>query len=166
MDNYLLWGFALLGLALVLLAIDLFVPSGGILSMTAVVVAIAGVVCMWQVGEIWGAGSTLAVVVLGPVIGYYGIKLYRHTPMGRKLIGAPTEEEVEKARLSELEERKAVQALVGLEGVALTDLKPVGVIQLEGKRYDALSENFLIRKGSRVRVISADFTQIKVRAIT
>jgi membrane-bound serine protease (ClpP class) len=166
MDNYLLWGFALLGLALVLLAIDLFIPSGGILSMTAVVVAIAGVVCMWQVGELWGAGSTLAVVILGPVIGYYGIKLYRHTPMGRKLIGAPTEEEIERTRLAELDERKAVQALVGLEGVALTDLKPVGVIQLEGKRYDALSENFLIRKGARVRVVSADFTQIKVRAIS
>jgi membrane-bound serine protease (ClpP class) len=56
-------------------------------------------------------------------------------------------------------------ALIGAEGVVLTDLRPVGVIQVDGQRFDALSETGLIRAGSRVKVTKIDSNQVKVRGI-
>ena len=62
-------------------------------------------------------------------------------------------------------EREKQLALIGAEGVVLTDLRPVGVIQVDGQRFDALSETGLIRAGSRVKVTKIDSNQVKVRGI-
>ncbi len=42
--------------------------------------------------------------------------------------------------------------LIGLQGVALSDLKPSGHIEVEGKRYHALSERLYLEKGTPVIV--------------
>ena len=44
MEDLLLWGLVLLGLGAVLLIAELFLPSGGILSVVAGVCAIAGII--------------------------------------------------------------------------------------------------------------------------
>jgi membrane-bound serine protease (ClpP class) len=54
--------------------------------------------------------------------------------------------------------------MIGKQGLALTDLRPVGVIDLDGQRTDALAETTYIKAGSRVRIVQADGSQIKVRA--
>jgi membrane-bound serine protease (ClpP class) len=85
--------------------------------------------------------------------------------MGRKMIGAPTEEEVERRFLEEQRERDERLALVGAEGEALTDLRPVGVVRIGERRMDALAQTFLIPAGSRVRVVQVEGSQVKVRQV-
>lgn len=55
--------------------------------------------------------------------------------------------------------------LIGLEGVAYTDMMPSGRVEIDGQLHDAASETGYIEKGQRVRVISYSTAQIKVRAI-
>ena len=141
------------------------VPSGGMLALTALVIAVVGIVCLWRHSVTWGLIGLLAVVVLGPGIMIFGLNVWQHTPLGRKMIGAPTEEEQQVRAIEEEKERAGRLALLGAEGVALTDLRPVGVVQINGHRYDALSEASLIPARTKVRVTVVESNQIKVRAI-
>lgn len=74
-----------------------------------------------------------------------------------------TEDQLEAQRQQERSERDALHALVGAEGVAMTDLRPVGAVRIDGTRYDALAEVGVIAAGTKVRVTKVEFNQIKVR---
>jgi membrane-bound serine protease (ClpP class) len=54
--------------------------------------------------------------------------------------------------------------LVGQEGVALTDLRPAGVVSLSTERIDVVTEGEYIASGSRVRVVRTDGYRHVVRA--
>ena len=132
----------------------------------AAVVGVAGLVCLFKYDLYWGLSGLLSTMVLVPAFAYFAAKIWPSTPMGRRIIGMPTEEEANSAKLAEQKERDRWTSLIGREGVALTALRPVGVLELDGVRYDALSETMYVPAGSRVKVTHADGSQIKVRQIS
>ena len=60
--------------------------------------------------------------------------------------------------------RDRARSLIGEEGRAATDLKPVGTCIINGQRMDCLSTAGQIKAGTKVRVVFADGIQIKVKA--
>jgi membrane-bound ClpP family serine protease len=159
------WGVMLLAVMFVLLAAELFIPTGGVLGIAAAVVGIAALLCLFRYDTTWGLSGVLALLVLVPAFAVFAFRVWPHTPMGRRIIGTPTEEELEAARLAELQERRRLAALVGQEGVAMTALRPVGVIEVGGERFDALAETTFVAAGTKVRISHADGSQIKVRPL-
>ena len=166
MDTLLLWGLVLIGLALLMGFAELFVPSHGALALTSGVLAVAGVVCMFRYDTSWGVGSGLGLMVLGPIAVAFGFKVWPHTPLGKRIIGVPSDEEVAAARASEEAAKAARHALIGKEGKVLTDLRPVGKVEIAGERYEVLSETYFVPAGTAVRVTQADMETIKVRPLT
>jgi membrane-bound ClpP family serine protease len=162
----LVWGLALLAVALLLVVVEVFVPSGGVIGFLAAGSAVAGVYCLFRVGTAWGLVGIGIVVVLGPLAFGFALRVWPSTPMGRKMLGEKPPEQVEAERLAELKERERLAALVGAEGIVLMDLRPVGIVQVQGQRYEAKSETSIIRAGTRVRVTSVEPNQIRVRAVT
>ena len=165
MESLLFWGLGLLAVALMLIAIEIFVPSAGVIAFVATGVALAGIVCLFRYDPLWGVGGTLSMLVAGPGIAIYGLQLWRHTPVGRRMIGELSEEQIEAARLAEKREIDARLAMIGREGSAATDLRPVGIVMIDGKRYDALAEAGIIAAGAKVRVTVVEGAQLKVRAV-
>jgi membrane-bound serine protease (ClpP class) len=165
MSDLLIWGLALMLIAGVMLVIEVFVPTAGLLGFAAAITALIGVVCLWRYNEYYGAGGLLTSMIVGPTIAYYGLKLYRHTPLGRKMIGVPDDEVVEAQQREEELRKDAEDALMGKEGIAMTDLRPVGMIQVGDQRLDALAEVVFIQRGSRVRVVGTSTGQVRVRQI-
>lgn len=55
---------------------------------------------------------------------------------------------------------------IGRYGIALTDLKPAGFIEIDGKRLDAMSEGGYLDKGVRIQVIELRSTALVVREAT
>jgi len=58
---------------------------------------------------------------------------------------------------------KCDKHLIGRIGKALTDLKPSGHIEVDGERYQAISESTYIKKGASVEIISGEGARYKVR---
>ncbi len=168
MEPMLLWGIGLFAIAALLLAMEVFIPSGGVLGGLSLIVAVAGVVAFWRVSTTWGLASLLSVLVLGPAAVAFAFKVWPHTPIGRLMIlGDPVEAEqeaVERAQRDQVE-RERRDALLNQEGVAITDLRPGGTIRIGNQRYDALTEGRTIEAGAKVRIIGFETGQVKVRAV-
>ncbi|MDX2131700.1 MAG: NfeD family protein [Planctomycetota bacterium] len=165
MEAMLVWGLSLLGAAVVIGVLEFVLPTGGVLGVMAAVVAIAGVVCLYLVGPEWGGIGTLGLLILGPAAVYLGFKTWPHTAVGRQIIGTETDEQRHTREQTEQEARARVAAMIGKEGVVLTDLRPVGTVQVDGVRYDALSDTMFVRAGARVKVIGTDVAQLRVREV-
>jgi membrane-bound ClpP family serine protease len=174
-STLLLWGLGLLAVALLLLVIDVFVPSFGVLSLTSLAVAIAGVVCLFRYDTAWGITGALLVVVGGPIMAIIGLQIMPNTPIGRKLVlqnprpSAGTDDGEDRDGGDTAPASADANPLAGLmarEGEVLTDLRPVGTVLIEGRRYDALAEAGLVKRGTRVRVVGlVDGMQIRVRPV-
>ena len=164
-EELLFWGLGLLAASLLLVIIEVFVPSSGLIAITAAGCAVVGLVFLFRYQLAWGVSGTLTILVLGPTAFGFALRVWPSTPMGRRMLGAKTPEEEEADRLAALKERQKQQSLVGAEGMVLSDLRPVGMIQVDGARMEALSETGLIRAGAKVRITAIESNQIKVRTV-
>ncbi|MBP9015308.1 MAG: NfeD family protein, partial [Candidatus Atribacteria bacterium] len=52
----------------------------------------------------------------------------------------------------ETEEKGWEPSLVGKTGIAKSMLRPAGIVEIEGKRWDAITEGEFISPGTRVKV--------------
>lgn len=165
-EPLLIWGIVLIVVGFLVLGLEVFVPSGGVLAVTSGLVAIAGIVCLFRYDTTWGLTGTLAVVVIGPLMGAFLLKIWPDTPLGRRLVhGDVTEEDRAQAHLNEQNERMERLALVGAEGVAITTLRPVGTAKIGAERVEVLSESGWITAGTPIKVTAVDGLEIKVRQI-
>lgn len=163
-NGLLMLGLGLLAASLLLVIAEVFLPSGGLIAIAAGAVAIIGLVNLFRADTTWGLIGVLIVMVLAPMAFAFGLRIWPHTPLGRRmLMGDSGEEELASRQRVELEARERRLALVGAEGVAVTPLRPVGVVRIGDERYDALAETSIIENGERIRVTAVYDNQIKVR---
>jgi membrane-bound ClpP family serine protease len=166
-ETLLYWGFALLGVAFALAIVELFVPSGGLIAVTAGLVAVAGIVAFWKVDWIWGVTSLTGTIIFGIALFQFAMKVMPYTAVGRGLIlGDQDGEEAARRAQEERARYEAEQALIGATGVAMTSCRPVGSAEIEGTRIEVLAVGGSIEAGTPVKVVSVEGNQVKVRAIT
>ncbi|GAB5495103.1 MAG: hypothetical protein Phyf2KO_01830 [Phycisphaerales bacterium] len=168
MDPMLVWGLGLLALAVFLLAVEVIVPSGGVIALVSGVVGIAGVVCLFMMkegGTLWGVSGTLMLLIVFPSSFAVWVKVMPNTSIGRRMMGIPDEREEQRAVEVEQSKLDELMSLIGTEGVARSPLRPVGSVEIEGQTYQALAEGVAIERGQRIRVTQVVNAQIKVRPV-
>lgn len=174
-DVYLFWGAALGAAAIVIVIIELFVPSGGLLALLAGAALVGSIVAFFMHGAFAGIAATLTYIILGPVVGMFVFKWWVNSPLGRRMIlssdvggtdrGEPDDESNADSRVSVAADRDDVlRALIGATGEALTPLRPVGTVRIADQRVDALAELGSIDAGTLVVVTDVVDNQVKVRA--
>lgn len=161
-DAYLIWGLSLIAACVLLVGIEVFIPSMGLISVIATVVGISGVVCLFSVSTVWGVTGMLVLVVLIPITVGFGIKVMPDTYFGKRLLYGE-DGESQPVLKGGAEEQEPYARLIGAEGVAVGDLRPVGNARFGEEKVEVLSEVSLIRSGTRVVVTSAEGMQVKVR---
>lgn len=160
----LLWGIGLLLLAVLLVAMEVIVPSGGLIAVLAAAAAVAAIVCFWRVDTAWGLAGLLAVMILAPLSLGFALKVWPHTYFGKRMIlGGEDEDAAQRARVERQQSDELKKALIGARGEALSDLRPVGTARIEGERVEVLAEGGMIPAGTPIRVTAVDGNQIKVR---
>lgn len=58
-----------------------------------------------------------------------------------------------------------LSALLGKEGTLLTDLRPVGKADIDGKQYEVISERDFLKKGESIVVYSVQQSKLVVRSV-
>ncbi len=163
MDSLLIIGIGLLGLGVLLIVLEAFVPSGGILGLTALASAIAGIVFLFKYDAMWGAIGLLGTVILGPMAFLWAVELLPNTPLGRLMLGPTNEEIAQQLAESSKSQLAGRDELLGATGVALTDMRPSGIIEIDGSRHDAIAIGGIIDRNEPVRVTKVDGLTIEVR---
>lgn len=169
-DVLILWAAVLFGISLVLLVVELFVPSGGLIGFLAGASAIGSLVALYVYDPMWGFAGTGAYIVLFPIIIVMMFKFWANSAYGRRLVLGGEEfsgyDEGGVATASEMarqERARELAQLVGHEGTTETALRPVGTVRIDGRRIDALAEGEMIEAGMPITVVAAYDNQLKVR---
>src|SRR5690606_25828391 len=151
----------MVGFALIIA--EIFLPSGGLISVMCIVAFIAS---FWAAYKAWYGVSSLAfglyltaLIIFIPAFVIGGFQVFPMTPMGKRLIGAPTLEEV----TPYAEEQAHLQSLIGQIGKTITPLLPGGMVNVNGERLHAFSEGVLIDPGVDVEILDVRGTRVLVR---
>ena len=172
-SSWLVIGIGLGLLALAIFAIELFIPTAGMLGILCGAVVIASIISFFYHSTSAGVFAIVTYIVASPFILVYGVKLWSGSPIGRRLIlggtetvatrGLDEEEVADELAKHREADREAADALIGMIAVAATPLRPVGVIRLGDRRMDALAESGIIDQDTEVEIVEIIDNQIKVR---
>lgn len=160
-DQTLIWAILLLLLGVGCIVLEMFVPSGGLLGVLATLSIVGAIVLAFLSGPLAGLLMTLCVTFLIPVLLAAAVRYWPETPLGRLILLRRPEgaEEV----LPQTEAYQSRNAMIGKRGVAKSQMLPSGVVSVDGKTYDAVSNGLPIEPGESVRVIGIDTQRLVVR---
>jgi membrane-bound serine protease (ClpP class) len=140
-----------------LLSLELFVPSAGVLMVSALACILWSIVVAFQVHWVVGTVFLATIIGLAFVLPGIGLRIWRRTPMGRSMFLEPPKGDAE-------EPASPYEELVGEVGKALTPLRPSGSAEIRGKRTDVVADGgVMILEGEKIVVVSAAGNRIAVR---
>lgn len=154
------WSIILLGIGFLVVFLELFVPSAGILGVVATILLVSGIVVAFFHSLYAGAFALLITVVTIPILLAFMVKIWPHTPLGRRiLLGKMDADDV----MPRTEQYTEFKALVGQLGIAKTKMLPSGIVMINDRKYDALSDGFAIESGQPIKVSAVKGNRIIVQ---
>jgi membrane-bound serine protease (ClpP class) len=158
----------LVSAGLVLLVLEVFViPGFGLAGVAGIVSVLAGLSLTFV-----GQGATTAAIVdalgrvvlamtLSLLVGLVLMRFLPRTRMGRQLV-------LETALDSDagyVSAEPNAATLVGRTGRTRSSLRPAGIVEIDGERFDVVSDGELIEVGAPVVVARVDGSRIEVRRV-
>jgi membrane-bound serine protease (ClpP class) len=140
---------------------ELFVPSGGILSVLSLGAIAVGVALTFQYSLTVGLTTLAAVFLALPVVGITLLHYWPRTPIGRRLVMTVPEGDDPSVHPAQ----KDLESLRGRVGKTLSSLRPAGVVDFDGRRVDALTEGIMVDPGQYVRCVDVRFGKVIVRPV-
>jgi membrane-bound serine protease (ClpP class) len=155
------WAILLLLLGLVLLVLEFFVPSGGALAVMCALSLVAAIVVGFMAGPLTGISILLTVCITVPTMAAAAVRWWPATPFGKlMLVQRPkSPDDV----LPETIAYRGLKELVGRRGQAKGLMLPSGLVLIDGKTYDAVSEGVPIEAGQPILVVSVSTQRLVVR---
>jgi len=162
MEANLSLAYVLIGAGFLLMMAELFIPSGGVLSVLSACGILAGIVMAFFHDTSTGLWTLLGVCVALPVVGALLLHYWPKTPMGRRFfLTAPDET----ATVASLPENVEMEGLRGQFGQALSALRPAGVVDFNGRRIDCITEGVMVERGQWVRCVDVKAGKVIVRPV-
>ena len=149
--------------ALVIFAIDLMIPSGGVLVGVTACFAFAAVMVAFRHSTNTGVWMLIATLGAAPLMMWGFLELWPRTPLGRRMTSPP--DPAGEFVWSDAGKSKDVHSLIGAEGIAMGEMIPSGLVQIAGQSYEAFSESGPIDAGKPVRVVRLDIGRLVVASI-
>jgi len=143
----------------VLIIAEVFVPSGGLISICAIACLVGGIVIFFQYSATAGwIGIGIAVIMIPSVL-VVAYKIFPRTRFGKNVTLTPPKRRQGDA----IPDTDKLKELLGADGVVLTPLRPVGMCDFSGQRVECVAESGYVDKGTKVKVINVESTQLTVR---
>jgi membrane-bound ClpP family serine protease len=161
MDWWLVFAIFLYLACAALIIAEVFVPSGGLISILALACLIGGIVIFFNHSSIAGWIGVIIALIMIPSVLVLAYKILPRTKFGRNVILAPPERQQGDA----IPDTSDLRQMLGAVGTVLTPLRPVGMCDFSGRRVECVAESGYVDKGKRVKVIDVESTQLTVRII-
>lgn len=158
MGTELIWPSFCLVIGLLLLLAEVFIPSGGLIGFLALGFLAVSLYLAFTTTA-YGMAFVLVSGLLIPLTIMLAIYLWPRTPGAKHLFLPPPEPEDVMPDAHAL----LLERLVGQFGRVLTPLRPSGLVDFEGRRYEGLSEEGLIPTGTLVRAVQVRGGRLIVR---
>ena len=146
---------------ILLVVLEAFIPSGGILGFLAAAALVAAVILAFRENSTAGLAFITITVIIVPVFIMLGLKIFPKTPIGKRLILSPAVETPAQRGVAGVAD-KDFSRLLGKIGKTTTPLRPSGIIEIEDERYSAVAEGEMIDRGVEVVVIKVEGNSIVV----
>jgi len=145
----------------VLIVAEVFVPSGGLISICALACLGGGITIFFHHSLVAGwIGVGIAAIMI-PVVLIFAYRIFPKTRFGKSVTLKPPERRQGDA----IPDTDKLKDLLGAEGVVLTPLRPVGMCDFSEQRFECVAESGYVDKGKKVKVINVESTQLTVRII-
>ncbi|MCB1055783.1 MAG: hypothetical protein KDD11_09775 [Acidobacteria bacterium] len=144
-----------LAVGYLLLLVELFVP-GGVLGAFGVLVVLYGCFLAFGMGPLWGTSA----ILLSAIVTTVGLKLFFRSRVGRALVLDDPTTSTWRAQDEDF------TPLVGRCGRALTSLRPAGAAEIDGRRYDVVTDGEMVAVGTLVMVVEAEGARLVVAPAT
>jgi len=165
-----MWEILLFITGIVLLGVEiLIIPGFGVAGISGIILIFVsiflGMLGDWPVvnyEDIRGAlYSLFSSLLLTTILAILSFKWFPKTNLWRKIV-LSEEEEVKAGYISN---PKDYSGLVGKTGQARSTLRPTGIAEIDGTRYDVVSQGEYIEEGQKIEVVTVENYRIIVRQI-
>lgn len=150
------WAILLMLVGCALIVLEVFIPSGGILTFLSIAALVASLVMAFRRDPTIGLAFMVVAVIAVPSVIALAFKYWPHTPMGKAFLGElPSGEEIVAT------DRR--RDLVGRVGIAKSKMLPSGAVMIDDKLVDAVSQGAAIDSGQAVVVMEVRANRVVVR---
>jgi membrane-bound ClpP family serine protease len=157
-----IWAVLLWLLGMGLAVLEVFLASGSLFALLSVASLIAAVAMGFYQGPVVGTLILVGVFLGVPTVVVLALQFLPKTAMGRRvLLFAPNSKDV----LPDDPDKNLLKSLIGRTGRAKSKLLLSGVITVDGRTVDAVSESMPVEVGQMVEVIQVRGRRLVVRPI-
>ena len=150
------WAAVLVLIGCALVVLEVFIPSGGLISFLAVVALVGGIAMAFRQNAATGMVFMVVTVIAVPTVVGLAFKYWPQTPMGKAFLGELADE-------GEWVPEDPRRDLIGRVGTASSRMLPSGGVQIDGKMIDAISQGMAIEPGQAVIVVEVKGNRVVVR---
>ena len=167
--------FVLLGIGILAIYVEIFVPAAGLIGLAGGGMIVAGVVLGYAHHDpVTGTVVLFASLVLTPTAIALGLKAFPRTRFGKRLILGPppgsadADDRIPDAVRSGTGPNDAIGrdpagVRTGDDGEAVTVLRPSGTARIGARKMSVVTSGEYIERGARVRVVRVEGSRIVVR---
>lgn len=157
MDGLTILGLLCLLAGFIFVGIEMVVPGFSVPGISGIVCLIAGV---FLLADTVMEGFFITVIVLALLGILMAVMLYL---LSKGKFRSPIILEEEQKSMEGYLSSSDLKYLLGKKGVAMTDLRPTGVGQIDGINFDVISEGNYISAGEPVEIIKVEGSKLIVR---
>ncbi len=140
---------------------EVFVPSGGMLGLCAVVSLISGIAIFFRHSPAAGWIGTVVAFFMVPSLLVLAYRLLPRTRFGRRVLLAPPVRE----RGEAIVDMPELNKLLGRIGRVVTPMRPVGMCEFDGQKVECVAENGYVERDRKIKAVRIEGTQVTVRVI-
>lgn len=157
------YAIALLIAFYALVAAEILIPSGGILGLTAAVVAVTSIIIGSTYSISMGLTLLLIYLITTPILFAIMVRLWPRTRIGRQMLNRDTLQSDTTLPPPTTLDGTPLDDFVGRIGVATSNLLPSGQVKVDGHKTDAVSTGLPIDAGTKVMVVRVNAGKLQVR---
>jgi len=157
MDMLTILGIICLIAGFVLIGIEMVIPGFSVPGISGIICLVAGVLFL---ADSVAEGIFITIVVLAFLGILVAVMLWL---LSKGKFRSPIILEAEQTKTEGYLSSSDLNYLLGKKGTAATDLRPSGMVKIDGISFDVISDGSYILKGSKIEIIKVEGSKLVVK---